>query len=80
MTEDTHLNGVRVTNGDIYNKLLQVERDVNGVSQRVDEVVLPAQTKMSERMDRVELRVYAILAGLAAAAITAIGAKGIGLI
>lgn len=70
-------NGVRVTNSAIYEKLLTVEREVHSVKQTQSEVITPTLNRHQLRIDRLELRIYAILAGVIAAAA---GAKGLGLL
>lgn len=76
MTESNG-NGVRITNQAIYDLVLELKGDVKSVKQTMNEVVLPEQTTTRMRLDRLEMRVYAITAGLLAAA--GIG-KGIGLL
>jgi hypothetical protein len=70
-------NGVRVSNQDIYQTLLAVQREVHSVKQTQSEVITPTLSDHSRRLDSLELRMYAIIAGLVAALA---GAKGIGLI
>jgi hypothetical protein len=74
---DEHTNGVRVTNQQIYDKLVDVDKRLAGIEVTVEKVIVPTQTSQGLRIDRLELRVYAITAGLLAAA--GIG-KGIGLL
>jgi len=77
LPEHEGTNGVRVTNQAIYDKLVALEQRVASVDQSMTEVVKPTLNEQRLRLDRLEMRVYAILAGLIAAAI---GAKGAGLI
>ena len=54
-----------------------MEREVHSVKQTQSEVITPTLNRHQVRIDRLELRIYAILAGLIAAAA---GAKGLGLL
>lgn len=90
---ETEANGVRVSNARIYELLLETREAVRNVSQTVAESVAPRLTahdeqlrhkadsvavaKLSDRIDRLELRIYAIMSGLIAALL---GAYGMGLI
>lgn len=74
------INGVRVTNAEIYQLLRAVEKKVDSVEQSVTETIKPQLKDQGDRIDSLEFRVFAILAGLSAAVITALGAKGAGLI
>lgn len=90
-------NGVRVSNADIYQLLLQTNREVALAQQTIREMILPTivrhegdidilgrdkadgsrLTEAQARLDRLEIRVYGIMAGLVAAML---GASRIGLI
>jgi hypothetical protein len=89
-------NGVRVTNAEIYQLLLETNRRVGSVEQTMRETLKPGLddararitsletnkadreivVKTEGRLEKVEMRVYALLAGLIAALL---GAKQLGI-
>lgn len=70
-------NGVRISNQQIYDKLVNVEVDVRSVKQTQSEVITPTLNAHETRMDRLELRLYTLFAGLLTAVILS---KGLGLL
>lgn len=93
MTDGDASNGVRVTNAEIYRLQLETNGRVTSVQQTIREVVLPRlethETRINSKADgealkatnarvaTLELRLYAIGAGLVAAVI---GGKGLGIL
>ena len=86
-------NGVRITNREIYDLLVRVDSRVGRVEQNLEKVVEPTLTRHDEalkhkaektdvaavsgRTEKLEMRVYAVLAGLIAAVL---GLNGMGVI
>lgn len=69
--------GVRISLDTIYQEVRGLHADVKSVKQTVEEVLKPELNDLRTRTASLELRVYAILAGL----IAAYGAgKGLGLL
>lgn len=78
---DEHItNGVRITNSDIYSKLVAVERDVLSVKQTQEQVILPKLTEHKDRLDKLDFRVYGVVAGLAGTVSALIVGRATGLI
>lgn len=83
MAEETNGSSVRITTREIYDLLVRVDARVGRVEQSMEKVVEPTLSKHEEalkhkaeaaalatlagRTERLEMRVYAVLAGLLAA-------------
>lgn len=67
-------NGIRITNREVYDGLLQVRDRLGSLEHRVDHV-LGENVVLNKRIRALELRFYGVLAGL----IASVSALGIGL-
>ena len=54
MPDEPHHNGVRVTNADIYNLLLETNRRVHAVEQTVRETLRPSVDRHEERLNALD--------------------------
>ena len=68
-------NGVRIANREIYDAVLQLRDRVQGLENRVDNV-LGENVELRKRVRGLELRFYGVLAGLIGAFAVLLGGPG----
>jgi hypothetical protein len=66
MAEDTNGGGIRITNREVYDSLLKLEKTTDHLVSRVD-YVLGENVELRKRVRGLELKFYGILAGLVGA-------------
>lgn len=71
MTDPGSTNGIRITNREVYDGLLQVRDRLSALEHRVD-LVLRENIQLRKRVARLEWRFYAVL-GVLAAGLTSLG-------
>lgn len=93
MADGESTNGVRITNREIYDLLVKVDNRAARLEQNIEKVVEPtlarhdealkhkadkdAVEKIAGRTEKLEMRVYAVLAGMVAGVM---GLNGLGVI